>query len=194
MKKVALLAALALTPVAASAGVGTTGALGTELSSTDNAWGGNWVRGAFWPTLDYRGDPVIVQIHVLEFLAALAQEDVFLGANIHLDLIEGAAMGQARGVIQPGVSVDILGDPFVLALGATGRFGFETGSNVNVGAYIGPVLGLAFDDGDVGLLTGGSVQFSFWVGGKGSGSGVSSAPPRSSSPPPPPPSEPVEPF
>jgi hypothetical protein len=164
----AALLAVLLAPAAASAGLGTTFYAGTE--SAGEAWGLDylpaWSGPGRYPSLDWRNKKIILQFHVLEFLDHLADEDVFIGLNGMYQVWDGNLGRGAAAVIQPGLSVDVFGDPFVFSIGALGRFGGEIGDGGGTGGglYVVPVLGLAIVDDEAELLTGGSLQVSIWFG------------------------------
>ncbi len=121
--------------------------------------------GGFLPSLDLHFDPFVLQIHVLEFVNELTEEDVRLGANFYGTAHATAFEGPWQGVVQPGVGLDIYADPFRLDLTGEVRLGAQTANERGgFGIYVVPALGLRIDDNDDPLLAGGAVQISAWFG------------------------------
>ncbi len=166
MTAIALLA-LCISPVA-HAGVGTS----VGVSPGGMSFGALGAPGGFLPSLDYRADPLVLQFHVLEFIGPLLEtQDILLGANIYYEVGGGSVGGTWMGVVQPGGSIDILGDPFVIAAAAEVRVGAETASTMGLGFYVVPAFGVWAGQNDSGVLTGGALQVSAWFGGRGKGGG-----------------------
>jgi hypothetical protein len=157
--------------VAGAVGLGSTGAIGVGGDWVDGpfdpAFGGPFGVGGFAPTLDLHANPVLVQIHVLEFTEALIDaEDLYLGANVLFDAHQAPLGGPWLGVVQPGFGIDLLvEDP--LALGLTGqcRIGGQVQDGASLGAYVVPTAGLLLNGGDAEWMAGGSLQLSVWFGG-----------------------------
>lgn len=119
----------------------------------------------YLPALDLRTDALLVRIHALEFVDALADENLLLGGDLFFGKF-GRPMGQLwRGVVQPGVGVTVLGDPFTLYLMAQARAGGEMATQgARVGVAVVPALGILTGEPDPALIVGGGVQFSAWFG------------------------------
>jgi hypothetical protein len=162
-------------PQAHAFGVGTTGGFSTGgvLDPFDLA--GAFGSRSFAPTLDLHFDPVLVQIHVLEFVDLVADGEVFLGGNLYVNVHDASVGGPWAGVIQPGASVDLIADPVILALAGECRFGFQAEGDMGFGVYVVPALGVVAGDGDGELYGGGTLQISVWAG-DGVGPGGGSAP------------------
>lgn len=148
-------------------GVGTTAGLGT------GGWFGDpglFDLGAglgFAPTLDIHANPVLVQIHVLEFTEALIDaEDVYLGANVLFGVHEAPLGGQWLAVVEPGFGMDIYaaGDTYIQLTGQC-RLGGQVQEAAGLGVYVVPEVGLGLTDGDVDWIAGGTLQVSAWFGG-----------------------------
>ncbi len=154
-------------PTAHAVGIGSTAAIGVG----DRFFGGDFFDlGAglgFAPTLDIHANPVLVQIHVLEFTEALIDdEDIYLGANVLFGVHEAPVGGQWLGVVEPGFGVDLYaaGDTWI---GLTGqcRLGAQVQEAAGLGVYVVPELGLGISDGDADWIAGGTLQVSAWFGG-----------------------------
>lgn len=162
-----MLAALSFlaSPAAHAVGFGSTAAVGTggwQLGPFDLALGLG-----FAPTLDLHADPVLVQIHVLEFTEALIDDDdVYLGANVLFDAHDAPLGGQWLGVVQPGGGFDLYsaGDTAVAITGQC-RLGAQTQDGAGFGVYVVPEVGLGLSDGDADWIAGGTLQVSAWFGG-----------------------------
>ena len=167
MRKLLCAGLLLAAPSTALAGFGTTGSLGSEVSSN------GFIGLEIWPTFDFVSDGVILQFHVLELLQGLASEQVAIGLNGYIPIMSYGVSSSFDGTIQVGGTLDIVGDPFVVSFGATSRFGVETEGAMGLGLYVVPVVGITVIEDDLGLLTGGAIQLSVWVGGGGSSSSSS---------------------
>ena len=152
-----LLAAAALAPLSAHAGLGTTFYVGAEDANNGFLWG------TTYPSLDIYTKPVIVQIHAMEFLRSLTRDDFYLGANAYLPLLEMDVAGQVTGVVQPGLSLDLSDDPFTMGVAGLCRLGGESTGRMGLGIYVVPAFGFAIVDDDFDLLMGGTLQLSAWV-------------------------------
>lgn len=150
---------------AQAVGLGTTGALGLGGWYDGDIYLGDFGSGGFAPTFDIRAEPVIVQIHVLEFTEALIDSDeLYLGANVLFAAGARPLHGPWLGVIQPGFGVDMVGDPLVLAITGQSRFGIEAQDAAGVGLYVVPEVGIALGDDTSDWIAGGSLQLSVWFG------------------------------
>jgi hypothetical protein len=158
MKKLAVVAALALASPAWGAGIGTTIGVGSGavvgLGYSLNADYPSTSAG-FFPSFDLRFDPLVIQIHALETLVGLSTDNIFLGANVYYILARPSFDGGWEGVVAPGGAIDVFGDPF----------GLIVNGEAGVGVYVVPALGVLLGDVDTALVTGGTVQFSVWFGG-----------------------------
>ncbi len=171
MRKIGLLTFLLALPSSAHAiGVGTTYGLGsgTGLAGLGNLFGGGGFTLAtsmgFLPTLDLVPGGATVQIHVLETLGALSNEEIFLGANAYFNVVQSATSGTAVGVVEPGFGIDLNIDPVVLVVTGECRFGLTNSGDMSYGVYVVPALGIAVGDTDTDLVVAGTVQFSVWFG------------------------------
>ncbi len=152
-----LVPALLLLSAPAYAGVGTTFYFGGERS--------NWVSfpGGTYPSLDLSFDRFILQIHAFELLDSLTADDVYLGVNGYMSLVEMDIDGSLKGVVQPGASLDLADDPFVLGIAGLARVGAEKSGAMGAGIYVVPAFGFTIADEDVSLLLGGTLQVSVWA-------------------------------
>ncbi|MBW1876982.1 MAG: hypothetical protein JRJ84_01335 [Deltaproteobacteria bacterium] len=168
MRNLAVVAALALTTPAWGAGIGTTVGVGTGavvgLGYSLNADYPSTSMG-FFPSFDLRLDPLIIQVHALETLVSLSNDEIFLGANAYYILARPSFQGGWEGVVAPGGGVDLFGNPFGLVVDAEVLFGIQYQGDIGVGVYVVPALGVLLGDVDTALVTGGTVQFSVWFGG-----------------------------
>lgn len=158
-----MLVTMWMASAAHAVGIGSTGALGL------GGWGGgdlfDFGSGGFAPSLDIRAEPVIVQIHVLEFTEALVDdEELYLGANVLFAAGASPLHGPWLGVVQPGFGFDIVGDPLLLSLTGQCRLGVEAQEAAGVGLYVVPELGIALADNQSDWIAGGSLQLSVWFG------------------------------
>jgi hypothetical protein len=145
---------VALLPSALAFEVGTSYTLGPVPTLT------GWL-----PALDLRTDALLVRIHALEFVGALSDENLLFGGDLFFGKF-GRPMGQTwRGVVQPGVGLSVLGDPFTLTVVAEARAGGEmTTDGARLGVAVVPQLGILTGEFDSDLVYGGGVQFSAWFG------------------------------
>jgi len=129
--------------------------------------------GFFWPSFDVHADPVVIQIHGLEFLDSLTTNDVYFGGNLYFDAARNDFREAFDGVVQPGLSLDFQADPATLVLLVECRVGFEHDtSNGGFGVYAVPALGVGVGEpqtiagvGDDGpFIVGGALQISAWLG------------------------------
>ncbi|HHO53147.1 MAG TPA: hypothetical protein ENK18_20300 [Deltaproteobacteria bacterium] len=135
--------------VGSSVGVGTTG------------------PGLFLPSLDFHFDPILLQIHVMEFFNQIDDNDqLYLGANLYVDAHQADLKGPWSGVVQPGGGLDLYIDPTIMVLTGECRLGAQTATEAGgLGVYVVPSLGIAFGDNiDGDLLAGGALQISAWFG------------------------------
>lgn len=129
--------------------------------------------GVFWPSFDIHADPVILQIHALEFLESLTNDQVYIGANLYFDAGRRTLSDGMTAVAQPGLSLDVAAEPGTLVLTGEVRVGFEHSSNGGgFGVYAVPALGVGVGNpsliqginDDSPLVVGGALQISAWLG------------------------------
>ncbi|MEO0588384.1 MAG: hypothetical protein AAF078_12185 [Planctomycetota bacterium] len=130
--------------------------------------------GSFFPSFDVHADPIILQIHALEFLDSLTDDQVYFGANLYFDAgRRSIGRNGFEGVVQPGISLDIAADPGTLVFLGECRVGFEhTSDGGGFGIYAVPALGVGVGEPDVipgidddsPLVVGGALQISAWLG------------------------------
>jgi hypothetical protein len=152
-------------------GVGSTGAIGiggglAGFDPFDLGGGfGDRSTGGFVPTLDLHPSPVHIQIHVMELVSDLIDnEEIFLGANVYFDAVAQPLTGSWLGVVQPGFGIDIYGDPLTIAITGECRLGPQVEEGAGFGVYVVPAVGIALDDGDAEWIAGGAIQLSAWFG------------------------------
>lgn len=146
---------LGTTSTAHAAGVGTS--VGVFARST----------GGFVPSLDLHFEPVLIQIHVGEFLRELSEEEVQLGANFYITAAEAGLPGSLTAVVQPGAGLDLFADPSVFRITGECRVGAQLASDRGgFGLYVVPAFGFALGEGapDNQFIVGGAVQISAWLG------------------------------
>ena len=119
----------------------------------------------FGPSLDLVFDPVVLQLHVLELVDAVADEEVYLGGNVYVTVHDAPVGGPFLGVVQPGASVDLFGDPTIIAVAGECRLGAQAVEGAGLGIYVVPSLGIVAGDGEADLFGGGALQVSAWFGG-----------------------------
>ena len=159
-------ALLLLSAPAHAVGIGSTAGIGTG-GLFSGATFFDFRGSSFAPTLDIHANPVLVQIHVLEFTEALVdEEELYLGANVLFAAHEGALTGPWLGVVEPGFGVDLWAtDPMWIGLTGQCRLGAQVQEAAGFGVYVVPELGLGISDGDVDWVAGGTLQVSAWFGG-----------------------------
>lgn len=124
-------------------------------------------QGGFSPSLDLHFEPVLLQIHVGEFLRELSEEEVQLGANIYFTAAEAGLPGSISAVVQPGAGLDLFVDPTVVRITAECRVGGQLASDQGgFGIYVVPAVGLSLGEGapDNAFIVGGALQISAWLG------------------------------
>ncbi|MBN1337008.1 MAG: hypothetical protein JXB39_13705 [Deltaproteobacteria bacterium] len=157
-------------PRAVRAGIGTTWAFNGGSAAS---YGGPWTDLGYTfpfhslPSLDLKLKEMDLQFHVLEFIGGIANDTILLGANAHFQGLWRPAPGGFGGVLEPGVSLDIVADtdfdPFHLGLMGLARLGIEAEKTYGCGVYVVPALGVGLISEDFELLVGGSLQFSAWL-------------------------------
>lgn len=162
----ALLLGLSAASPAWAVGVGSTyafGGLGLGGNAFDLGLGLGYQ--GFGPSLDLHFEPFVIQIHVLELITTVADSELYLGANGYYQVHEADLGGAMTGVVQPGVSLDLWGDPTIIAIAAECRLGGQLKSAAGLGVYVVPSFGIVAGDGDAELFGGGALQISAWFGG-----------------------------
>jgi hypothetical protein len=127
--------------------------LGTSITFSDY---GYWT---YAPTLDLIFEPVTVQIHLVETLDEAFEDDLYLGANVQVRVVEKELTKGLWGVAEPGGAMWINGDPTRVSLAANMRVGAEAGQDVRAGLFVVPYLGLQIEDGDADVFAAGGLQF-----------------------------------
>lgn len=130
----------------------------------------------FAPTFDLVLDPAIIQIHALDTLDAVTNEQLYLGANVYFEVLTSPISGAAYGTVQPGFGVDLYSDPTTIVATGEARLGVAAQQEAGFGVYVVPALGIAASEGDADLVIGGTLQFSVWFGGGGGGGTQTPAP------------------
>ncbi len=164
MRRLTILCALLSLPGTAHAlGYGTSYGIGAEVS------GRGYYAAPFgtWPSLDLYLHSVTLQLHPLELVHGIMQDDIQLGANAYFAGRSFATGTALEGVIMPGASFDLAADtdfdPLDLALMAEGRAGLQAADAMGFGIYLVPGLGIALADGDFELMLGGRVELAIWL-------------------------------
>lgn len=177
----AVLAFSLLLPSVASAGVGFGTTMGVGPSQININLNGATVpslsAGGFLPTLDLHFDTFHLQIHALETIDLLFDEEILLGANGYVDMVQRPVSGSLDAVFAPGAGVDILGDPFTLALTGEAQIGVRSRGEAGIGVFVVPALGIGLNDGTSDLIAAGTLQISVWLGGTSKGRTNDSLPP-----------------
>lgn len=145
------------TGLGSSAGLGFGGLAGRFGADFD------FVSRGFAPSFDLHTQPLVLQFHVLEFIDQLSDEEIYLGANLYFDVFAAEISGPWIGVVQPGVSIDLVGDPFIIGLAGECRLGAQAEGAMGFGIYVVPSLGFYTGAGDSDLMVGGTLQISSWV-------------------------------
>ncbi len=159
----ALFTLLSLPGTAHALGYGTSYGIGLESSSR-----GYYVSPfGIYPSLDLYSDGALVQLHPLELVQGITQDDIWLWANAYFPGPTFSTGTGLEGTIMPGASFDLRADtdfkPLYLALMAEGRMGVQTAEAMGVGVYVVPGLGLALADGDFEVMLGGRVEIAIWL-------------------------------
>jgi hypothetical protein len=118
----------------------------------------------FPPSFDLVLDPAIIQIHALQTIDAAVDDQLYLGANVYFEVEIAPIGGPWYGTIQPGFSLDLLGDPTTVVVAGEARLGLAAQDDAGFGLYVVPALGIAASDGDTELVAGGTLQVSVWFG------------------------------
>ncbi|MEZ4235877.1 MAG: hypothetical protein R3F59_06880 [Myxococcota bacterium] len=118
----------------------------------------------FPPSFDLVLDPAIIQIHVLQTLDAAVDDQLYLGANVYFEAEIAPVGGPWYATVQPGFSLDLLGDPTTVVVAAEARLGLAAEDDAGFGVYVVPALGISASDGNTDLLAGGALQISVWFG------------------------------
>lgn len=160
MKKLLSLLALSFAVSApAHAGFGVTAYMG---GTNDAAALGVWA-----PSLDYRANGWLVQLHALDLIGELPNENLDFGFDVSAIVAKRKVGADIEGVVMPGVTFNLHSDfgfdsPGWQASVMT-RMGAEIKQGMGFGIYVVPQIGASnLITGDVGLSYGGSVQISTW--------------------------------
>ena len=157
MKRLTIVALAALYAPFAQAGIGVT------------AGGGQYLDGTSWfPSIDWRDNGVLVQMHLLDQLQPIATGGKFypnLGVDVSFVAVKKKIAEEVEGVVMPGGGVRVSGsDPLGWNVMFESRFGMEMKKGMGFGVYVVPALGVTNGvTGDVGLNYGGGVQISVWM-------------------------------
>ncbi|TNE91969.1 MAG: hypothetical protein EP330_03165 [Deltaproteobacteria bacterium] len=178
--RIALLSLALLAPTVASAGVGVGTTIGMGPQQIDINFNGTAVpsltAGGFRPSLDLHFDTFRLQIHALETLDQLFDEEIFLGVNGYIEVVQSPVSGGLDAVFAPGAGIDLLGDPFTLALTGEAQVGIRTRGASGIGVFIVPAVGVGVGDGNSDLIATGTLQVSCWFGGGSSNTVNNTAP------------------
>lgn len=130
---------------------------------------GGYADGTSWvPSLDWRANGILVQMHLLDQLAPLATGGDFypnIGADVTVVAVKKKIAAEIEGVVMPGGGIRVTGGG---SLGwnvmGEARFGMEMKQGMGFGVYVVPALGVTnLASGDVGVNYGGAVQISVWM-------------------------------
>jgi hypothetical protein len=150
-----LAAVLSLASTAHATALGTTIGIGS---------GGGTTAGGFLPSFDIYADPVTVNVHALELLQSVSDDDLFLGANVYFNAVD-RERGELKLVLQPGFGLDFFTDPTVDVITAEARIGARTkGGPAGMGVWIVPAVGFATSDNDTDFITAGTLQIGAFFG------------------------------
>lgn len=167
-RTLALAIGLFLPTQAHALGVGTTYAPGNVLAGL-----GAFIPGdvqlassmGFLPSLDLHPGNATVQIHALETVQGLTNENLWLGANVYFNVAQVANTGSAVGVVEPGFGVDLqIVDYFYTVITGECRFGVMLPGEASAGIYAVPALGVAADENNVDIVIAATLQLSVWFG------------------------------
>jgi len=161
---------LALSAPAHALGVGTTAPVGNGLEQLARTFadldGDGFVYpGHFYPSFDLRFDEIVIQIHALETITAIANDEVlYLGANGWIPLTSGTLGGQWEAFAGVGGSLDFAidsGDSYI-QVGPVAPIGIRFGTVPRVAVYVQPGLYLVSDVGIVEVGADASLLASVW--------------------------------
>ena len=119
--------------------------LGPSTLVTNDGDNGTFER---YPSVDlWFNENVTLQIHALELIEGLVNEQFMLGANVYATLQHFDAVGPLTGVLGVGGSAHVYSrtefERWSFNILALGRAGFEFGNDIRFGVYISPGLGFA---------------------------------------------------
>jgi len=168
-KRLAVILGCALMPAVASAGVGvgTSAPLSTDFGALAALFDGDGVApsGFVLPSLDLRFDEFVLQIHALETVTALANDEVvYLGANGWIPVTNGTLGGQWEAFAGVGGSLDLAidsGDAFI-QVGPVAPLGVRFGTTPRVALYVQPGLYVASVYGDLDVVADARLLGSVW--------------------------------
>jgi len=108
---------------------------------------------------------VVVQIHALETVVALANDEVvYLGGNGWIPLTAGSLGGQWEAFGGVGGSLDVAidtGDAYI-QVGPVAPVGIRFGAVPRVAVYVQPGLYVVSDEGDLGVGADATLLASVW--------------------------------
>ena len=174
MKRILAVGLLAALPLTANAGFGVTGTLG----SIENSINTDYFAGQhYYPTLDYKQGPYLVQVAALDLINTMGADDedyMLFGVNGYYQFGKGPVAPEVTGVRQIGASLDyhqVAEDVTFTTVMASFRMGAQSVKKMGVGIYVVPEIGvnLASEDAreeSMELAVGGQVQLSVWMAGK----------------------------
>jgi hypothetical protein len=169
MKKLLALVAL-LVAAPAHAGIGATAKLGTTNDAASTFLS---------PTLDYRADGILGQVHVVDLIGELVNKRVDLGVAVSGVALRRKVGQEVEGVIMPGGFLQVDSPTTFKNINwqilAQTRFGAEIKQKMGFGIYVVPMLGASNYSGKASVSYGGGVEISAWLvndkGGDGKGKG-----------------------
>lgn len=153
--------------VAHAVEIGSSIGLGGDFYFDD--FGARGFGGGFPPSLDFHFDPIVLQIHVLNTLAAALDERVYIGGNLYVQVAQQPVTTSWNAVVQPGASLDLAGNPVTLGLAFETRLGIQAEQQAGFGIYLVPAVGIVTGGGQAEAYVGGGLQMSVWFGAGGSG-------------------------
>ncbi len=168
-KRLAVILGCALMPAVASAGVGvgTSAPVSTGIGDLAALIDGDAAPavGFALPSLDLKFDEFVLQIHALEMVTALANDEViYLGANGWIPVTSGTLGGQWEAFAGVGGSLDLAVDSgdALIQVGPVAPLGVRFGTTPRVGLYVQPGLYVASVYGDVDVVADAQLIASVW--------------------------------
>lgn len=162
MKRLLIAALAAFVPAVANAGVGLTWFTGSEFGAKSY-----YASPMGLPTIDIHNKEFVVQLHALDLVHGIVNEQLYLGANGYMTTRRMKVNEDIGGVIAPGASLDIVTnfdfDPLNLAAQGLVRMGAQTQKGMGFGIYVVPGLGIAMAGGEFDVVMSGQLQISTWT-------------------------------